>query len=96
MCEAQEGVKLHGLGVSAGICLGTVMRYDTEPLHVSLEQVQDRQSQLELVERAWEAVQQRLQNSYEEAAGRDLKEADVFLAHLLLLTDDSGARRCPR
>ena len=90
MCEAQEGVKLHGLGVSAGICLGTVMRYDTEPLHVSLEQVQDRQSQLELVERAWEAVQQRLQNSYEEAAGRDLKEADVFLAHLLLLTDDSA------
>lgn len=81
---------LRGIGVSAGMCWGKTLRYETELEEVPQERAADREAELRRVTEAWAQVESDLQSCYEAAAQRELTEADVFLAHLMLLTDESS------
>lgn len=90
MKEPNRSPSLRGIGVSPGVCLGAAMRYENEELTVVMERTEDTEAQQRLITETWKRTEAELRRSYEIASARAQSEADVFFAHIMLLTDEAS------
>ncbi|MGE5223084.1 MAG: phosphoenolpyruvate--protein phosphotransferase, partial [Omnitrophica WOR_2 bacterium] len=79
---------ISGIGISAGIALGELYRYEKQAVSVEFRSGLDPAQEMSRLEKALAKAKEELQAILENASSRMKKEdADIFSAHLMILED---------
>jgi phosphotransferase system enzyme I (PtsI) len=80
--------KLKGIGVSKGIAIGKARVYKNQEIDIEKEKDQVLlEEKLKILKEGIEKIKEEIRNLYESVKKSNLKEAEIFKAHILFLED---------